>query len=245
MRMAFCVSAAVLAMLTIPVAATAADLRVRPQPAPVPVYALPPFSWTGIYVGGNVGGVWADGNVTDNFVGLSASTSRSGFIGGGQLGFNYQINNIVLGAEWEFDGTSLNATGTGVFVRGIGVLQSSADTRWVSTLAARLGVAFNNVLLYGKAGAGWVGNEATITNLTTGGSVSASNTVSGWLIGAGIEWAFAPNWSTKLEYDFIGLQSWTFVSFPGATFTVNRDIQTLKVGLNYRFGWETFFAGRY
>jgi outer membrane immunogenic protein len=238
MRTAFC--AAALAMLTIPMASMAADLRVRPQPAPVPVYVPPPFSWTGFYIGGNVGGAWADGNVTNNFFGLNASTSRSGFVGGGQLGFNYQFSNIVLGAEWDLDWTSLNATGNGVFIPAVGTLQAVADTRWVSTLAARFGVALDYVLLYGKAGAGWVENNATINNLTTGASVSASNTVSGWMIGAGIEWAFTPSWSAKLEYDFLGLQSWTFAGLPRNTFTVNRDIQMLKVGLNYRLPWDAW-----
>jgi outer membrane immunogenic protein len=147
--------------------------------------------------------------VTDSLFGLNASTSHSGFIGGGQLGFNYQFTNFVLGAEFDFDWTSLNATGNGVFVPGIGFLQASANTHSISTLAARFGVAFDRVLLYGKAGGGWVDNNATVTNLTNGASISASNTNSGWLVGAGVEWAFAPNWSTKLEYDFLRLESLT------------------------------------
>jgi outer membrane immunogenic protein len=155
--------------------------------------------------------------------------------------------NIVLGAEWDFDWTSLNAPGNGVFIPGIGILQASANTRWVSTLAARFGVAFDRVLLYGKAGGGWVDNNAAVVNLTTGASVSSSNTNSGWLVGAGVEWAFAPSWSAKLEYDFLRLQNLTFASgfFAGDTFTVNRDIQMLKVGLNYRFGWGAPVLGRY
>jgi outer membrane immunogenic protein len=159
--------------------ALAADLRrpaYTPPPPPPPVY-----NWTGFYIGGNLGGAWANGSVNDSLFGLSASTSHSGFIGGGQLGFNYQFTNIVLGAEWDFDGTSLDATGNGRFVPGIGFLQASANTRWVSTLAARFGVALNGMLLYGKAGGGWVDNNATVTNQTTGASISASNTNSGWL----------------------------------------------------------------
>jgi outer membrane immunogenic protein len=62
-------------------------------------------------------------------------------------------------------------------------------------------------LFYGKVGGGWVGNNSfTITNVTTGASITTSNnnTNSGWLVGAGIEWAFAPNWSAKIEYNYLG-----------------------------------------
>ena len=98
--------------------ALAADLR-RPAPAYTPPPPPPPvFSWTGFYIGGNLGGAWARGNVSDSLFGLSASSDRSGFIGGGQLGVNYQFSNIVLGAEWDFDWTSLDATGNGRFVPG-------------------------------------------------------------------------------------------------------------------------------
>ena len=82
----------------------------RPQTASSSLYsAAPPppvFSWTGFYIGGNLGGAWARGSVNDSLFGLSASSDRSGFIGGGQVGVNYQFSNIVLGAEWDFDWTS-------------------------------------------------------------------------------------------------------------------------------------------
>ena len=88
--------------------AIAADLR-RPAYTPPP----PVSNWTGFYIGGNLGGAWARGSVNDSLFGLSASSDRSGFIGDGQLGVNYQFSNIVLGAEWDFDWTSLDATGNG------------------------------------------------------------------------------------------------------------------------------------
>ncbi len=212
---------------------SAADLA-RPAPAyvppPAPIFI---YNWTGFYVGGNLGGAWASGTVTDSFTGASLSDSKSGFIGGGQVGFNYQITNWVIGAEWDIDGTSLNASQTGAFVN------ASANTNWVTTVAARFGVAAGNWLFYGKAGGGWVNNQATITNNITGASLSASNTNSGWLAGAGIEYGFTPNWSAKLEYDYLGLSTWNFNSsvFPAAdNVSVSRNIQMLKVGLNYRFG---------
>jgi len=93
-----------------------------------------------------LGGAWADGSVTDNRFGLSASTSHSGFIGGGDIGFNWQTSNIVFGVEADFDGTSLSATGTGVFIPTVGTLQGSANTNSLTTLAGRIGVAANSGL---------------------------------------------------------------------------------------------------
>ena len=225
--------------------ASAADLPVKaPVYAPVAVY-----SWTGFYIGGNVGGAWARGDVTDSIFGLSWDAHHSGFIGGGQVGANYQFSNFVIGVEWDFDWTSISATGPGVVVPGVGTLQGSADTKWITTVAARFGVAWDRALFYGKAGGGWVGNEATITNLTTGASVSQSNTNSGWLVGVGLEYAFTANWTAKIEYDYLGLRSWTWTSpgvfLPADTFTVNRNIQMLKVGVNYKFGYDAPVAARY
>ena len=118
-------------------------------------------------------------------------------------------------------------------------------------MAARFGVTRDYWLFYGKAGGGWVGtNDFTVTNVTTGASITApsNNTNSGWLVGVGIEWAFAPNWSAKFEYDYLGLNSRTFI-FPGGgflagdTFTIsNPNVQTVKVGINYLFNYG---VGRY
>ena len=215
--------------------AFAADMPLKAPPAPPPP---PPFSWTGFYIGGELGGAWSNGHVTDSLFGLNVSTNRSGWLGGGVVGYNYQINNFVLGVEGDFDWTSLKATGTGVFVPGVGTLQASAKTDWISTVAGRVGFAADRALFYVKGGGGWVGNTASITNLNTGAAVSASNTNSGWLIGTGVEYAFAPNWSGKLEFDYLGLRSWSWnsVVFPGDTFTASRNISMLKAGINYRFG---------
>jgi outer membrane immunogenic protein len=75
--------------------------------------------------------------------------SSSGVVDGGQLGYNYQFGGLVLGAEWTFDGTSLNAP------RTVGALQGAGNTKWITTIAGRSGVAADNVLYYGKAGGGW------------------------------------------------------------------------------------------
>jgi opacity protein-like surface antigen len=94
-----------------------------------------------------------------------------------------------------------------------------------------------NWLYYGKAGGGWVRNGASVTDLTTGASVSNSNTRSGWLLGAGIEYGVTPNWTMKFEYDYLGLSNWTSSSplFVGDTVTLSRQINTFTVGMNYKF----------
>ena len=130
---------------------------------------------------------------------------------------------------------------------GVGTIQVTSNNRWITTLAARFGLAFDRWMFYGKAGGGWVGNDNfIITNVTTGASITGSNSSSnsGWLVGVGFEWAFANNWSAKVEYDYLGLTNRTFTVAAGSPFLVNdtfttgnRNIQMVKVGINYLFNW--------
>ena len=119
--------------------------------------------------------------------------------------------------------------GNGRFVPGFGTLQGSATRagyrRWP------LGSAWCLAGLYGKAGGGWVDNHATITNLNTGASISASNRNSGWVVGGGVEWALGGNWSAKLEYDFLKLDDLTFGPGPfrGDTFTASARFRCSKL----------------
>src|SRR5262249_7674683 len=110
-----------------------------------------------------------------------------------------------------------------------------------------------------KVGGGWVSNNnLTVTNVTTGVSLTCGNFANcnnnngGWLAGAGFEYAFAPNWTVKAEYDFLGLGNRNFVvpataPFPaGDTFTSNnRNVQMVKVGINYLFNWGAPVTARY
>ena len=211
-----------------------------PPPPPPPPPPLPPaFTWTGFYIGANIGGAWANGTLTDNFTDVSFDTDHSGFIAGFQLGYNHQIRNLVIGVEWDFDWTSIGETSNSVFVPGFGTLRASADTDWITTLSARAGLTFDRWLVFVKAGGGWVQNSASITNLDTGAVVSTSRTNSGWLVGGGVEYAFYglewTRWTAKLEYDFLQLSDRTATGFSGDTFTFERDIQMVKFGLSYRF----------
>ena len=248
MHKLFHAAAALSGLLVTSMTANAADVYARPYAPPPyvpPAYVAPVFTWTGFYLGGNLGGAWAHRDVTDSLFGVNFNNGNNDgvFIGGGQLGFNWQVNYVVLGFEWDIDGAANNNNTGTVFIPRVGVLQLTSNNRWITTLAARFGVTNGYWLFYGKAGAGWVGSgDFTVTNLTTGTSVTVSNnnSNSGWLVGAGIEWAFAPNWSAKVEYDFLGLDSRSFAVpagfFAGDTFTQsNRNIQMLKVGVNYLF----------
>jgi outer membrane immunogenic protein len=219
-----------LLVLAVSLPATAADLPPQLPPYPPPV--APYYSWTGFYFGGNVGGAWANGTVTDNFSGASWAANRSAAIGGAQVGANLQMGNFVLGIESDFGWTALNGTG-GV----VGGFQGSANTPWVTTLAGRFGVAADRWLLYSKVGAGWAQTGTVVTNVGTGAVATNSSIRSGWLVGAGVEYAIAPHWTTKLEYDYLGLQNSSFASpfTAGDSFSANRNIQAVKFGINYKF----------
>jgi outer membrane autotransporter protein len=201
----------------------------------LPPPPLPPFIWAGFYIGGNIGGAWTFGTLTDNFTDVSFNTDHSGFIGGGQLGYNFQTRNLVFGVEWDFDRASMSDTSNDAFVPGFGTLQVSADTDWITTLAARVGLTANRWLVYAKVGGGWVHNSATLTNLTTGAVASTSNTNGGFLVGGGVEYALTSHWTAKAEYDFLTLSDRTVAGFLGNTFTFQRDVEMLKIGLNYKF----------
>jgi outer membrane immunogenic protein len=232
-----------LALLT-PLAAGAAELPLKAPPAPTP----PPFSWTGFYIGGNVGVGWSNRTVSDTLFGVDISNQGNGatFVGGGQVGANYQINNFVLGVEADFDWAGNNNNPGGIVIAG-NTFQVTSNNTWVTTLAGRVGYAADRFLFYVKGGGGWIGNNGfTVTNITTGTSVttSSSNSDSGWLVGGGAEWAFADNWSWRIEYDFLGLSDRTLAVAPtvpvigGDVFTLHdRNVQMVTLGVNYRFNW--------
>ncbi len=123
-------------------------------------------------------------------LGNSFTRSSDGrFMGGGQLGYNWQTRNFVLGVEGDIDGIASNDNRSAhQLINGAGpFVVTAGDGRWVATLAARFGWAIDHVLLYGKAGGGWIGNDngITVTNVTTGtvfGSSGGNNSRGGWLL---------------------------------------------------------------
>ena len=250
MRRALLGVAAIAALAAGP--AVAADLRARPAPvykSPPPV--APSFTWTGCYVGGNVGGAWAYKRESDPLGSYFpfvpgqdlGSHAAGGFIGGGQVGCDYQVGSWVIGAQGMFDWTDLK----GDNLQPNGAVFNNTHIPWLTTATGRLGyTATPNLLIYAKGGGAWVRDN--YSSYTPAGLQVASATVtrSGWTAGGGVEQSFAGGWSWFAEYDYLnfGTNTVTFATntVPTALFPIDvrQDMQMFVVGINYRFG-----AGRY
>jgi len=252
----------------------AADMEppyLKAPPAPVA------YNWTGFYIGGNLGG----SSFTQNFNGTEAtpfgstafggnagSNGDSGFLGGGQLGFNYEFPmRVVVGVEADADW--MDAIGTagacatftsGAFV-GLpaGCATNNTTFKDFGTVRGRLGYAlpWGPIMVYGTGGWVWanVSGNSTLNCLGigcgaaslpfTGGTASFSNTPSGWTAGGGVEWAFLPSWSVRMEYlhlefDNVATNYTTTVFAPGPLtgtthITSNNGVQVFRIGVNYLF----------
>jgi len=220
--------------------ALAADMPARTY-TKAPAYTAPEavYSWTGFYIGGNIGGAFAGNNSLDGTDGR--------FMGGVQGGFDYQFApNWVIGAEAQYDWLANNNNGGVVFPAGTVV---TGNTNQLGSVTGRFGYTWGPALLYAKGGFAWRDNSnlgvafagAPVPFTTTG------NRQDGYTVGAGLEYMFAPNWSAKAEYQYYNFGSTTFTSgtpeIVGARF--RNDEQTVKVGINYRFGWGGPVAARY
>ncbi len=228
-------------------AALAADL---PSRAPPPVYLPPPpiFTWTGIYIGGQVGYAWGtganrfNGFVDDTFVATSVGGTPNGVIGGGHVGFNYQINQWVIGLEGSVDGTSLSNTAVAVFPGGSTLTaHSNADIQ--GSIRGRLGIAWDRALIFATGGVAFGGfnTNVSLADPPFFASASRSNTRVGWTVGGGIEYALTNNWWIQAEYrftDFGTLRNGNLVGLPvGDFFNGHRRVQENQVqaGFSYRF----------
>jgi outer membrane immunogenic protein len=233
--------------------ALAADLpppMAPPPRAPAVYYPPPPiYNWTGFYVGGNLGAAFTNGTFSDTAVSTFSSTSTTSFIGGGQVGVNYEFGGgVVIGAEAMFDWAP-NTNNNLTLTNGGNTASATLNNRWLTTVTGKLGYAWDRVLLYGKGGGAWVGTSNSSISVTPAGgvatptSLSGNSTNMGWTAGLGVEWAFYGNWSARAEYDYIGLQNQTFTVAATSPVlandqinTSNRYIQMVTAGVNYKFG---------
>jgi len=234
------------------VPALAADLAARPY-TKAPPMVVQAYSWSGFYIGANVGGGWSTATLTDitnnaAFAGMVPgqvfSNGMSGVVGGGQIGYNMQMSNWVVGIEAMYDASGMTHSqfaptpppGDDLF---------TTKVRSVFTLTGKLGYAMNNWLAYAKGG--YAGGDVRVTVSDTNaaggspvGSGAGSSWRSGYTLGAGLEYGFAPNWSAALEYDYAKLKSDSYnLGDATGSYIVDakvRDIHMLTARVNYRFG---------
>lgn len=222
--------------------AFAADISPGPAPTPPPVYAPAPFtpySWTGFYIGANGGGGFASYTSSANIVGGllsgasgSSSGNLTGAVAGGQLGANYQFNQLVLGIEGDFDWTDQST------VTNISILSETTKVPWLATVRGRAGFAIDHFLVYGTGGVAFGDVSDTIT-APVGTIYSPSSTNFGWTVGAGMEYAFAQNFTIRAEYLLIG--SNITLSGPlaivGGTGTINATVydNIVRAGINFKY----------
>lgn len=239
-------------------AAYAADL---PNTKGPPAFAPPPppvFSWTGLYVGLNAGGAFGHTSI-DSFElptpaafgnpPYSQDFSSSGFIGGGQIGYNYQTGPLVVGLETDFQGSTLRSTSTTLVPPPpVGSNQVATERLdWFGTVRGRLGYAFDQVLFYATGGLmyGQV-SSSTLTTFTPAAPFTYSGSNSavrvGFVAGGGIEYAITPNWSIKAEGLYFDLGNNSFVASPLAAnppFAIAQSARLTgviaRVGVNYKF----------
>jgi outer membrane immunogenic protein len=230
--------------------AFSADMPVKaPYVAPAAVW-----NWTGFYLGGHVGAGWGTTEST-----LTAFTpggvipggfpidqnSRSGFLGGGQIGYNYQFGWGVFGVQGDIAGMDVKGT-TPCLV----VFSCTGKSNWLGTVSGRLGGGVaERTLVYVKGGAAWMHTDHSL-GIPAGfigpaaATISSSSTAFGWLLGLGAEYAFDRNWSDFIEYDYMDFDTkntvFDFTPLVGVPATANVDIKNklsiAKIGINYKFG---------
>ncbi|HWV44033.1 outer membrane protein [Pseudorhodoplanes sp.] len=215
--------------------ASAADIA-RPVYKAAPVVTA--YNWSGFYIGGNVGYGWGRGDF-DNLAGYS--WNQDGVFAGGQIGWNWQ----GAGSPWvwgvEVDSQWANMKDSVTVAAGPLVANAFSELNYFGTARLRLGYAWDRAMLYATGGLAWGTNEVGASLALPGVFVSgtASDTHVGWTVGGGVEWALLDNWSAKVEYLYLDLGNESYLGGPAAGgFNVDLTAHTVKVGLNYRFGYS-------
>ena len=244
-------------------AATLSGTAFAAEPAPIPPPPVPIFTWTGLYVGGQIGYAWGRDPVTwsgisndDELAGGTFSQTPQGVIGGAHVGYNLQYNRwLVLGIEGSVDGTSFSHTlavpVNDVFVDTPGSIRARSEGNVQGSVRGRIGIAFDRALIYGTGGVALAGFNTTIVDTTgfftgvPGTNATFSNTRAGWTAGGGIEYAVTDNWWVRAEYRYSNFGNTTDFPFAGSlpfadSFVSLRHHLTenqVQAGFSYRFDW--------
>lgn len=223
-----------LAVLSV-ASATAADLPSRRAPAP---YIAPPpvFTWSGIYVGINAGAAFSNNNNNNNnfaFGFNNNSSNRVGFIGGGQVGYNWQTGPVVFGLEVDEQYRSSLSNNNGGFGGNNNV------GSFLGTVRGRLGYAVvPTFMLYATGGLAYGHTDNTANNFFLFNNTTNRRFGVGYTVGGGAEYMFAPNWSVKAEYLFTDLgRNNNNNAFFFNNNSTRFQFHTARVGVNYHFNW--------
>ncbi len=236
--------------------AMAADMPSYTPPPPMAV--APVWSWQGFYVGLFAGAAWGDVDATELFnvptltyyngFGANYTLDGTGFFGGAQAGYNWQIDQFVLGVEGELGYMNLkdSVLDPNSLLLPVPDTETKFDSDFYGALTGRVGFAVDQVLLYAKGGVAFLNADATTLDACNVGGCGAllinatgSDTMVGWTLGGGLEYAFTPNWSIKAEYMYFDFGDFDIsgLASNGLVYTQNFDVtaHTAKVGINYRF----------
>jgi outer membrane immunogenic protein len=231
--------------------ASAADLAPRPYTkAPPPMVAI--YDWSGFYIGANGGGGWSHKcwDVTNFRVPVTpfreGCHDATGGVVGGQIGYRWQSAGWVFGLEAQGDWADLKGSNVSLFIPA---WTNNSKIEALGLFTGQVGYAWNNVLWYVKGGAAVTDDKYNGTVTTTGALFdSASETRWGGVVGTGLEFGFAPNWSVAVEYDhlFMGNRAITATSAgvlagipAGSVFrtdSIRQDVDMVTARINFRFG---------
>jgi outer membrane immunogenic protein len=224
--------------------AMAADMMPLYKAAPVA-----PFTWAGGYMGVHLGGAWSStafGDTESVFLpmaGDSGKLTAAGIAGGGQIGWNFIVfPNWLGGVEVDVSGSDLKGSATIMPTPGGGTVGWTDKVDAFGTMRGRAGYIAGNWLFYGTGGLGWAYDKFARTQTAAGFNAPPAGLVisevpnpTGWVAGGGVEWAYARNWTAKVEYLHFDLMSSNTVT---PLITVNQNhllIDTVRVGINYLF----------
>lgn len=214
------------------VAAQAADMPPRPPMFYKAPAAEQGFNWSGFYAGLNAGYGFGRSRWSDPAAGAdSGRFNTSGGLAGGQLGYNWQTGNVVLGIETDADWTNLKGSTTGGVCATDGGGQCQTQQSWFGTTRVRAGYAFDRWLPYVTGGVAY-GNIQAVQPTGT-----STGTKAGWAAGAGVEYGINRNWSAKLEFMHIDLGTATFMGAASGTNTLAVPLtdNLVRAGINYHW----------
>jgi outer membrane immunogenic protein len=211
--------------------ALAADAVVE---APPEVIVAPVFSWTGGYIGGQVGYLWGDSDF-DGDDGSTAELEPDGWLGGVYVGYNYQFDNaVVVGIDADFAWTGADDSVTAFDVTGAPIGTLDAELEWEGAVRARLGYAVDRFLPYIAGGVAFGQMSIEPFSLLPASLGEDDDTSVGWTLGVGLEYAFTDNIIGRAEYRYTDFGDFDFTVAGGGA-TADLTTNDVRLGIAWKF----------